>query len=125
LETLETIHRKKTGALLEASVILPALAGNADEKTLFQLTKFAQNLGLCFQVRDDILDIIGDTAVIGKTQGADINANKATYPALLGLEAAQTYADDLHKKTISALEDIGKNTNRLREIADFIILRQH
>jgi len=125
LEELETIHRKKTGALLEASITLPAIACNADENTLKHLTSFAQNIGLCFQVRDDVLDIIGDTETIGKTQGADINANKATFPALLGLEAAQNYADDLHKKALVALNNIGEKTSRLREIADFIVLRKH
>jgi geranylgeranyl pyrophosphate synthase len=125
LEELETIHRKKTGALLEASVTLPAIACNADKNTLSHLTHFAQNLGLCFQVRDDVLDVIGDTETIGKTQGADINANKATFPALLGLEAAQNYAEDLHKKALAALNNIGGKTSRLREIADFIVLRKH
>ena len=125
LEDLENIHRKKTGALLEASVKLPAIACHANNETLQQLTIFAQNLGLCFQVRDDILDIVSETTVLGKTQGADINANKATYPSLLGLQGAQDFADDLHRKAICALEDINGKTCRLREVADFIILRKH
>jgi len=124
LEELETIHRKKTGALLEASITLPAIACNADENTLKHLTSFAQNIGLCFQVRDDVLDIIGDTETIGKTQGADIYANKATYPALLGLEVAQNYAEALHQKAITALENIDQKTSRLCQIADFIVFRQ-
>ena len=125
LKELESIHRKKTGALLEASVRLPAIACDADQKTLQQLTDFASNLGLCFQVRDDILDIVGETSILGKTQGSDISAKKATYPSLLGLQAAQEFADELHQKAIKALDGLDHKTCRLREIADFIILRQH
>ena len=125
LNELETIHRKKTGALLEACVTLSAMACNADAATLANLQTYAQHIGLCFQVQDDILDVIGNTTDLGKTQGADQQANKATYPALLGLAGAQTLAKDLHKAAQQALSSAGPSAHMLRQIADFILIRAY
>lgn len=125
LNELETIHRKKTGVLLEACVTLSAMACNADTPTFNSLQEFSQHIGLCFQVKDDILDVIGSTATIGKTQGTDHQANKATYPSLLGLEAAQDMAKNLHRAAIHSLSGFDASAQTLRQIADFILTRSH
>lgn len=122
---LETIHRKKTGVLLEACVTLSAMACNADTPTFNALQEFSQHIGLCFQVKDDILDVIGQTEIIGKTQGTDHQANKATYPSILGLEAAQAMAENLHRAAIDSLSNFDASAQTLRQIADFILTRSH
>ena len=95
-QALETMHRHKTGALIEASVQLGALAsGKADVASLRSLQQYARAVGLAFQVQDDILDVESDTATLGKTQGKDEANHKPTYPALLGLEQAKAYASVL------------------------------
>lgn len=122
---LEQIHRHKTGALIRASVALGAIAGGADVATLQALDTFADRLGLAFQVHDDVLDVIGDTGRIGKTAGADAALNKSTYPALLGLDAAQALAVRLHDEAVAALAPLGMAAAPLRELADFLVARDH
>lgn len=122
---LEQIHRHKTGALIRASVALGAIAGGADAATLKALDTFADRLGLAFQVHDDVLDVIGDTGRIGKTAGADAALNKSTYPALLGLDAAQALAVRLHDEAVAALAPLGMAAVPLRELADFLVARDH
>ncbi len=122
---LEQIHRHKTGALIRASVALGAIAGGADAATLQALDTFADRLGLAFQVHDDVLDVIGDTGRIGKTAGADAALNKSTYPALLGLEAARALAVRLHDEAVAALAPLGESAAPLRELADFLVARDH
>ena len=92
LPHLETMHRLKTGALIRASVRMGALAAGATSAQLDALDRYAAAIGLSFQVQDDILDITSDTATLGKPQGSDIERDKPTYPALLGLAAAQQKA---------------------------------
>ncbi len=127
LEQLESMHRHKTGALIEASVQIGALTTGQQSLSPIEyeaLTHYAQAIGLAFQVQDDILDIISDTATLGKTQGADRALNKPTYPALLGLEGAKQKLMDLHKESINALTRLGeRNTRQLKEISDYIIAR--
>ena len=126
LMELEQIHNAKTGALLQASVTLAALScGYQDSQGLKQLGIYAQNLGLSFQVQDDILDVTGETLVIGKQAGADQSVNKATYPALLGLENAQLMAQTLQNNAIQALDDFGDKANTLKDIARFVVSRQY
>lgn len=125
LNELETIHRKKTGLLLEACVTLSAMACNADTATFDALQEFSQHIGLCFQVKDDILDVTGQTETIGKTQGSDHQANKATYPSILGLEGAQAMAENLHRAAIDSLSNFDASAQTLRQIADFILTRSH
>ncbi|MDU7867139.1 MAG: (2E,6E)-farnesyl diphosphate synthase, partial [Pantoea sp.] len=99
LVQLEQIHRHKTGALIRAAVRLGALAaGEAGRAALPALDRYADAIGLAFQVQDDILDVVGDTAVIGKRQGADQHLGKSTYPSLLGLEQARAKARDLYQE---------------------------
>jgi geranylgeranyl diphosphate synthase type II len=122
---LETMHRYKTGALIEASVRLGALAsGGADERTLRALHAYAQATGLAFQVQDDILDVESDTATLGKTQGKDQANHKPTYPALLGLEAAKAYALELRDQALHALRPFDEAAEPLRELARYIVERR-
>jgi geranylgeranyl diphosphate synthase type II len=122
---LETMHRHKTGALIEASVHLGAHAsGQADEHALQALLTFARAIGLAFQVQDDILDVEGDTATLGKTQGKDQAHDKPTYPALLGLEAAKSYALALRDQALHALRPFDQAAEPLRELARYIVERR-
>lgn len=127
LTQLELIHRHKTGALIRAAVRLGALtAGESGRSALPVLDTYADAIGLAFQVQDDILDVIGDTAVLGKNQGADQALGKSTYPALMGLDSAQTKASDLCREALSALEILAAHaydTTALQALASFIIER--
>lgn len=123
---LENMHIHKTGALIRASVRLAALsAPKTDTKLLEKLDHYAKCVGLAFQIRDDILDVEGDTETLGKTQGADMARNKPTYPALLGLDEAKQMAKDLHQEAIDSLTILGEKAEPLREIAEYIINRQN
>ncbi|WP_337008060.1 (2E,6E)-farnesyl diphosphate synthase [Pantoea sp. AS142] len=127
LNQLEQIHRHKTGALIRSAVRLGALtAGDAGREVLPLLDRYAEAIGLAFQVQDDILDVVGDTAVIGKRQGADQHLGKSTYPSLLGLEHARAKARDLYQEALDALELLAAhsyNTTALQALASFIIER--
>ncbi|WP_435532758.1 (2E,6E)-farnesyl diphosphate synthase [Vibrio stylophorae] len=126
LAQLETIHRHKTGALIMAAVRMGALAGGCNNATVLQqLDIFARNIGLAFQVQDDILDLISDTQTLGKPQGSDVAHNKSTYPALLGLEGAQQKARDCYQNAISALASLPYQTDTLEKFAQYIIERNH
>ncbi|AIR87190.1 (2E,6E)-farnesyl diphosphate synthase [Pantoea rwandensis] len=127
LAQLEQIHRHKTGALIRAAVRLGALtAGERGRAALPVLDTYANAIGLAFQVQDDILDVVGDTAVLGKTQGADQALGKSTYPALMGLENARRKAWDLYQEALGALEILAAqsyDTTALQALASFIIER--
>ena len=123
---LEFMHRHKTGALIEASVKLGALAsGYADQTRLDALQTYARAIGLAFQVQDDILDVESDTETLGKRQGADIARDKPTYPALLGLEPARQYALQLRDQAIEALRPFDASADPLRELARYIVERRN
>lgn len=123
LKHLETLHRLKTGALISAAVALGATAAGANQQQLKQLNTYSRAIGLAFQVQDDILDIEGDTATLGKQQGADIAKNKPTYPALMGMQEAKTYALALKNEASEALASFGDKAKHLHQLADFIISR--
>lgn len=127
LTALEQIHRHKTGALIRSAVRLGALtAGERGRQAMPALDRYANAVGLAFQVQDDILDVVGDTAVLGKRQGADQDLGKSTYPALMGLENARSKAWDLYQESLSALETLAAqsfNTTSLQALASFIIER--
>ena len=124
LEALENMHVHKTGALIRASVKLGALANpTVDERSLQKLERYAHCIGLAFQIRDDVLDVEGDTATLGKQQGADEARNKPTYPALLGLEEAKRMALDLHEEGLSCLDTLGPQADPLRWISNYIVTR--
>lgn len=127
LPSLERIHRHKTGALIRAAVRMGALsAGEAGRRALPALDRYAENIGLAFQVQDDILDVVGDTATLGKRQGADQQLGKSTYPALLGLEQARKKAHDLitdARRSLNELTAQSLDTTALEALANYIIQR--
>ena len=121
---LEAMHLLKTGALIQSSVLLGAYCGkNYSSTDLQHLNDYAAAIGLAFQVQDDVLDVIADTATLGKQQGADIARNKPTYPALMGLEAAQHKAQMLVKEALTALNNLGNECLALRALATFVVQR--
>ncbi|QFY44903.1 (2E,6E)-farnesyl diphosphate synthase [Candidatus Methylospira mobilis] len=126
LPELEGMHIRKTGALIRASVCLAALTQpGLAKRDQERLDRYAKCIGLSFQIQDDILDEESDTATLGKTQGKDRDANKPTYPALLGMAGAKTKALDLHEEALDSLRGFGETADYLRAISHFIINRRH
>ena len=126
LALLESMHRHKTGALIEASVRMGALTStDLDEQRMQDLTRYAKALGLAFQVQDDLLDIEGDTSVIGKPSGSDLARNKPTYPALMGVDGARAYLDELLNTALDSLNGFGRQADNLRAMASFVVARDH
>ena len=123
LEELVRIHEAKTAALLTSSVRLGAMSANATNDQLEALTRFGYALGLAFQVIDDILDVTQTTEALGKTAGKDQAVDKATYPAVIGLEASRLEAMRLTAEALGALETFGEKGKRLREIAGWMLGR--
>lgn len=124
LAELELLHRHKTGALIEASVKLGAIAACGSEQQIASLATYAQAIGLAFQVQDDILDVEGDSAELGKHTGADALHQKSTYPSLLGLDRAKQLAGELEQQAINALASFGPAADPLRALATFIVTRR-
>ncbi len=126
LSELETLHRHKTGALIEASVTLGALsAGVIEPEMIASLKRYARAIGLAFQVQDDILDVTASTATLGKQQGADITHGKNTYVSLLGLDAAREKAAQLQNEALRTLKDMNEHVKPLRMLAEYIVSRNH
>ncbi len=126
LARLENLHIHKTGALILASVRLAALAaGAADDERLPRLERYAKCIGLAFQVHDDVLDVEGSTAELGKTKGKDAATHKATYPALIGLDAARDMARRLTAEALDSLEPLGEAAEPMRQLANYIVRRKH
>ncbi|MCJ8338809.1 MAG: polyprenyl synthetase family protein [Pseudomonadales bacterium] len=127
LEQLENMHRCKTGALITAAIQLGILSANREISELSRqsLLDYGNAIGLAFQVQDDILDITADTATLGKPQGSDIAANKPTYPALLGLDGARMKLQQLYHQALDATECLGQRGAALRELAKYIVERNH
>ena len=126
LEQLKTMHAHKTGALIEASVLMGAMAtAQANPEQLAALTDFSRAIGLAFQIQDDILDVESSTEMLGKQQGSDITNQKSTYTSILGLEQARSEAAELYQKSMQALDIFGDRADDLRTIADFIVNRNH
>lgn len=120
---LEAIHRDKTGALIEASVLMGAICANATDSERQALNSFAQQIGLAFQVQDDILDVIADTKQLGKPAGSDEKLDKSTYVKLLGVEAAKTYAQSLFDAAKNAVIAEFGDDNYLVDLADWLWAR--
>jgi geranylgeranyl pyrophosphate synthase len=123
LVQLEDMHIHKTGALIRASVTLGALAAGADETARRLLDRYAKCIGLAFQIQDDILDVEGDTAALGKHSGADAQRDKPTYPSLVGLADAKRHAATLIEEARESLKDFDARADVLRGIADYIVAR--
>ncbi|MCL2878130.1 MAG: polyprenyl synthetase family protein [Acidobacteria bacterium] len=121
--TLEYIHHSKTGALLSACVRTGALAAGSDDAELETMTRFGSKLGLVFQIVDDILDVTANSETLGKTAGKDEKAQKATYPALYGVDVSRQKARDLVDGALSDISGFGAGADTLRELARFFISR--
>jgi len=123
---LETMHIHKTGALIRTCIQLAALSTDQLSHQQQQaLDSYAKSIGLSFQVQDDILDVTGDTATLGKTQGADRARNKPTYPSIIGLDASREKAWDLHQKALQALSIFGEEADILRYISAWFVERSN
>ncbi len=123
---LEKMHNLKTGALIKASVLMGGLShSETSDSQLAALTEYAANIGLAFQVQDDILDETGDTQTLGKPQGSDRQQNKPTYVTLLGLDAARDKASVLANQAIAALDGFPSQADHLRGLASYIVNRVH
>ncbi|MCB5160909.1 polyprenyl synthetase family protein [Marinomonas algarum] len=125
IHALEKMHQHKTGALIRASIRMGAISTGATANDLIALDHYANAIGLAFQVQDDIIDITSDTTTLGKNQFSDEDANKPTYPKLLGLEGAQALAQDLNKQAITTISQFGDAAQPLVELANYIIGRNH
>ena len=123
-ETLEYIHRSKTAALICASITAGAICAGAGMMDVERLRRFGEMIGWAFQVTDDILDVEESSAALGKTAGKDMAQEKATYPAVYGLERSHEIANELAGKAIAELEPYGAKAERLRAIAEFLVLRR-
>ncbi|AUB38149.1 GGPS, geranylgeranyl diphosphate synthase, type II [Nostoc flagelliforme CCNUN1] len=125
LETLNFIHQHKTAALLEACVVCGGIIAGASPEDVQRLTRYAQNIGLAFQIIDDILDITSTQEQLGKTAGKDQKAQKVTYPSLWGLEESRSKAQELVKAACAELEPFAERAKSLQAIAHFIISRNN
>ncbi len=123
LDDLERLHALKTGALLRAAVRLGAIAAEVDAATRARLDRFADALGLAFQVRDDLLDVEGDSATLGKTAGKDAAQDKTTFPALIGIDASRARLESLRARMHDALEPLGDRAAALAALGKLAIER--
>ena len=121
---LEAIHRDKTGALIEAAVLMGGVCAEATADQLGALTQFATNIGLAFQVQDDILDVTASTDILGKPAGSDEGLNKSTYVRLMGVDTATDYAKSLFVEGKQAIEDSFGPQSALTALADWLWQRQ-
>src|SRR3984893_10975613 len=121
---LEYIHRSKTAALIRASVVSGAIGGGADDENVARLKRFGETIVWAFQVVDDILDVEESSAALGKTAGKDAEQQKATYPALYGLEKSRQFATELESRAMAELAPYGDRATRLRELAELIVHRR-
>ncbi|MBE9066270.1 polyprenyl synthetase family protein [Leptolyngbya cf. ectocarpi LEGE 11479] len=125
IETLNFIHMHKTAALLEVSVVAGAVLAGADTDTVERLSRYANNIGLAFQIVDDVLDITSTQEELGKSIGKDVQAQKATYPSIWGLDESRKQADTLIQAAKDELSPLGPSQQPLVAIADYIIARTH
>lgn len=124
LVTLETIHHRKTGALITAPIVAGAIIAGLDIFSRKKLEEYGAHIGLLFQIVDDILDVEGDAAVMGKTLGKDALLEKSTYPSLLGLDKAHEYALQVHRSAVDSLSGLEPSQPLLEAMADFILHRK-
>ncbi len=120
---LADIHRRKTGALIRAAIMMPGELVDPDPETIRLLDVFAANIGLAFQIRDDLLEVDADTATIGKSARSDERNNKSTYPSVLGVQGARRRAEEVRSMAMAALDGLGDRAAGLRWIADFTVNR--
>lgn len=123
-DELQQMHLLKTGALIDASIRSGAILGGGSSEEIRKLAVYAENIGLAFQVADDILNVEGDPQLMGKAIGTDKALNKATYPALMGLEQSKQFAEKLIRNALSALEGFDAKADPLRALATYVIERK-
>ena len=124
LDDLENMHALKTGALIEASIFSGAILGNGSQEQIKQLRIYAKNLGLAFQVTDDILNVEGNPAVMGKAVGTDKNRKKSTYPLIMGLNESKIFATNIINNALKAIELFDNKADPLRAVARYILKRK-
>ena len=122
-EALEQIHRLKTGALITTSARCGVIIANATDAELLAVTEYAAQLGLLFQITDDLLDVTASAETLGKTPGKDVRSAKATYVNIHGLDGARHLAEQVHAKSLATLKQLKQSTERLHAIADYILNR--
>lgn len=125
MDKLDFIHMNKTAAIIIGCMRAGAIIGNATDKQLEDITKYAKNIGLSFQIVDDILDIVGDEAKLGKNVGSDIDNEKSTYPSLIGLEKSKEIANQLIKEAKASINQISKDNAFLNGLAEYIVDREY
>ncbi|CEK31468.1 geranyltranstransferase [[Clostridium] sordellii] len=125
MDKLDFIHMNKTAAIIVGCMRAGAIIGNATDKQLEDITKYAKNIGLSFQIVDDILDIVGDEAKLGKNVGSDIDNEKSTYPSLIGLERSKEVANQLIKEAKASINQISKDNAFLNGLAEYIVDREY
>jgi farnesyl diphosphate synthase len=124
-ESLEDIHRRKTGQLIRAAIMMPSEFADFDARTRDQLDVFARDIGLVFQIRDDLLEIEQDTGTLGKNAGSDAANDKSTYPSVLGANGARERADNVYQHALAALGSVGSEIQGLRWLSEFILTRAY
>jgi len=125
LQELEAMHRLKTGALIRASILLGAICSAVvTEDELTMLARYADCIGLSFQIQDDILDVVGDTEILGKPRGSDEKMQKPTYPSILGLDASKKLALEQHEQALLHLETLDERADTLRQLSAYIVERE-
>lgn len=123
IDQIAEIHRQKTGALITAAAVSGALIGSATETEIEAIRKYSENLGLLFQITDDLLDITQETSMLGKTAGKDVASEKATYPAYFGIEKTREMATSIRESAIGSLGSLDRDTELLQQIVDFVFGR--
>ncbi|MBE9578810.1 MULTISPECIES: polyprenyl synthetase family protein [Moraxella] len=123
-DELEAIHKDKTGALIEASVLMGAVCGGASDERMASLGEYARLIGLAYQVQDDVLDVVADTQTLGKMAGSDEKLDKSTYVKLLGVDNARAYADELFDRAREQVADLGDD-NLLLQMVDWLQKRDY
>jgi len=123
--SLERIHRGKTGALIRASIMMPSELGGLNGEQRANLDVFARDIGLVFQIRDDLLEIEQDTATLGKSAGSDSGNDKSTYPSTLGVEGARRRAAETQRRAVDALRTFGGRSDALLWLSEFILNRSY
>lgn len=124
LETVDFIHAHKTGAMITASLVAGAIIGGANSEELEKIRHYGRNIGMAFQIIDDILDITGDQEKLGKDIGSDVEKQKSTYPSILGLEESRKIAQELLRESKEILEDYGHKGDFLKALSDFLANRE-
>ena len=124
-DDIEHMHKLKTGALIKASVLMAVTASELNDMETFKsFSRFAECIGLAFQIRDDILDIQADTEVLGKPQGSDAALNKPTYPSIVGVETAQKRTNTLLQQALNEINQLDSRSHMLREISKYMVQRE-